>query len=170
LAGCRCSLAAAIAAVALVDAAFRRTPAVWLTATASLAALAASLAQPDALPAVPHVDQILWTSFVAQPLAAIAIWTGTLLLFVPSLTLWRRGQAVAAASFAALWSTLVLSAMLHNYPTPLVGYGASCILGYLLATLGLTGMSLTAAQQVPERSVAPKGTGTGSLRVVSPSY
>jgi hypothetical protein len=27
--------------------------------------------------------------------------------------------------------------MLHNYPTPLVGYGASCILGYLLTALAL---------------------------------
>jgi hypothetical protein len=142
------SIAAVIAAVVLVDAGFRRTAAAWLLAAACSAAFAATLLQPDHLPAVAHVDQLLWTSFAAEPLAATAIWAGTLLLFVPAGALWRGGQRAEAAAFAALWSILVASALLGNYPTPLVGYGASAILGYLLAALAwpaLSGASSKAA-------------------------
>ena len=131
------SLAAAIALVTLTDAACRRTPTAWLTAAAPLLALAVTAIRPDDLPAVAHVDQVLWTSVVDQPLAALAIWTGTLLLFVPALVLWRRGLVAEAAGFTTLWACLVAAAMLHNYPTPLVGYGASSILGYLLVALAL---------------------------------
>jgi hypothetical protein len=135
------SIAAAIAAVVLVDAGFRRTAAAWLLAAACAVSLAATLVQPDQLPAVAHVDQLLWTPFVAEPLAATAIWIGTLLLFVPAAALWRRGQLAEAAAFAALWGVLVASALLGNYPTPLVGYGASAILGYLLAALAWPALS-----------------------------
>lgn len=141
------SLAAAIVAVTLVDATFCRSPAAWVAAAAPLLALATTVIRPDDLPAVAHVDQILWTSFTAQPLAALAVWTGTLLLFVPAAVLRRRGMAVEAATFTALWATLVVSALLHNYPTPLVGYGASCILGYLLTALSLPALHSAGAGQ-----------------------
>lgn len=131
------SLAAAIALVALVDAALRRSPSAWLATVAPLAALAVTIIRPDNLPAVAHVDQILWTSLADQPLAAVAIWVGTLLLFAPAILMWRRGLHSEAAGFTALWACLVAAAMLHNYPTPLVGYGASSILGYLLVALAL---------------------------------
>nr|WP_314442230.1 hypothetical protein [uncultured Sphingomonas sp.] len=131
------SLAAALAAVTLIDAAARRTPAAWLSAAAPLAALAVTLVRPDDLPAVAHVDQILWTTFADQPLAVVAVWAGTLTLFVPGALLWRRGMGREAAAFTGLWATLVVSALVANYPTPLVGYGASCILGYLLTALAL---------------------------------
>lgn len=135
------SVAAAILAVTLVDAAFRRSPAASGLAAAALGAFAVTLLRPDRLPAVPHVDQLLWTSFSAEPLAVTALWAGTLLLFLPALLLWRGGGRPQAAAFAALWSTLVLSALVANYPTPLVGYGASSILGYLLAALALPALA-----------------------------
>lgn len=143
------SLAAAIAAVALVDVLFRRTRAAGLVLAAAVAALAVTVARPDELPAVAHVDQILWTSPGDQPLAALLLWAGTLLLFVPALALRRRGLTVEATAFAALWSTLVLSALLANYPTPLVGYGASCILGYLFTALSLPAARQGVARQIP---------------------
>lgn len=131
------SVAAAIAAVALVDALLRRSPAAWATAFAPLAAFAAALARPDLLPSVPYVDEILWTAFAAAPLAGIAVWAGTLLLFAPALSLWRAGERHSAAAFATLWAALVASAAVAYYPTPLVGYGSSAIIGYLLAALVL---------------------------------
>lgn len=160
------SLAAAIALVALIDAFARRTPAAWVTAAAPLAALAVTIIRPDDLPAVAHVDQILWTSFADQPFAAVAIWTGTLLLFAPSLVLWRRSLRAEAASFTALWACLVVSAMLHNYPTPLVGYGASSILGYLLMAL-----ALPRGEQMKESRISPVRRPiddmSGTLRIAS---
>jgi hypothetical protein len=152
------SVAAALAAVTLVDAVLRRTRGAWLTAIAPLAAFAATLGQPDLLPAVAHVDQILWTPLRAEPLAAIAIWTGTLLLFLPAVSLWRRAHILPAVAFTALWAVLVLSAAVGNYPTPLVGYGASCILGYLLAALALPDASRSGAA-AQAQSGDPVGSG-----------
>ncbi len=154
------SLAAALVAVTLIDAAFRSTHAAWATAAIPLLALAVTFVRPDNLPAVAHVDQILWTSFVAQPLAAIAVWTGTLLMFAPAVVLWRRGMTAEMASFTALWACLVASAMLHNYPTPLVGYGASCILGYLLVALALPAARRTTGTRVSARNTADDTPGT----------
>ena len=80
----------------------RPSPAAWLTLVAGLAAFAVTLARPDMLPAIPFVDQILWTPFTAAPLAATALWTGTLLLFAPAVGLWRGGQSGTAAAFAVV--------------------------------------------------------------------
>ncbi|WP_426265902.1 hypothetical protein [Sphingomonas sp. LHG3443-2] len=158
------SLAAALVAVTLIDAAFRRTPAAWATSAVPLLALAVTIVRPDNLPAVAHVDLILWTSFADQPLAALAVWTGTLLLFVPAFVLWRRGMAAEAVCFTALWATLVLSAFLHNYPTPLVGYSASCILGYLLTALALPALRPSGVRQA--RAARPSDPATpGTWRV-----
>ena len=132
------SVAAAIAAVTLADAALRRSRGAWAAAFIPLAAFGAAMLQPDRLPAVPFVDAILWT---ADPLAATAVWIGTVLLFVPVAALWRAGEHASAAAFAALWATLVISAGVAFYPTPLVGYGASGIIGYLLAALAVPGLS-----------------------------
>jgi hypothetical protein len=149
------SLAAAIAAVTLVDAIRRRSTDAWATAFAPLAAFAAALARPDLLPPVPYVDQILWAAFTAAPLAGAAVWAGTLLLFAPALTLWRAGERHQAAAFATLWATLVASAAIANYPTPLVGYGASCIIGYLLAALALPKYGSHASIRSPELAPNP---------------
>jgi len=35
------------------------------------------------------------------------------------------------AVFGVAWSTAVMAAALDNYPTPIVGYGGSAIVGYL---------------------------------------
>ena len=41
------------------------------------------------------------------------------------------------AVFGAVWLAVILAAALGNYPTPLVGYSGSAILGYLISLLGL---------------------------------
>lgn len=100
--------------------------------------LASALLQPDRLPAMPYVDQILYTAVAAHPLAGLTVWLGTALLFIPAVSLLRDGQPVVALAFTTLWGGAVLSAALGNYPTPLVGYGGSAILGYLLCLLPLS--------------------------------
>lgn len=117
----------------------RRERAPFLALLAAAAGFAASLAQPDALPAVPYVDQILFTAFDVQPLAGVAVILGAMLLLVPSLVGLRRdpAQRPAYLVFGALWFGCILAAALGNYPTPVVGYGGSAILGYLLSLAGL---------------------------------
>jgi cell division protein FtsW (lipid II flippase) len=125
---------------------------------------AATLLRPDNLPAMPYVDQILYTSIGVHPLAGIAVWVGTCLLFAPLLPLvvqpdWRGQPAIWA--FAAVWGTAVLAAALGNYPTPLVGYGGSAIIGYVLS-LALVGSQEAARAVSPPDLNATVGRDKGS--------
>ena len=112
-------------------------PGRWPVAAFLVAALAfaVTLARPDALQAAPFVDQILYTAFDVHMLAGAAVLAGSLLLLVPSLVGWcadpARGHVYGA--FGAVWLGAVLAAAMGNYPTPVVGYGGSAILGYLLS-------------------------------------
>jgi hypothetical protein len=102
---------------------------------ASFAAFGWTLLTPDALPAVPYVDRILFTAFDVHPLAGSAVVIGAAALMVPAAIGASRGAAERQAllAFGGCWVGVVLAAALGNYPTPLVGYGGSAVLGYLLS-------------------------------------
>lgn len=109
----------------------------WVGSTLAVAVVgfATTLIRPDTLPAVPYVDQILYTSFQVHPLAGLAVLCGSLLLIVPAITGHRidvRNREVHAV-FGTVWLGMVAAAALGNYPTPLLGYGGSAILGYALS-------------------------------------
>jgi hypothetical protein len=125
------ALAAGLAALAALR------PDRWALAAllAALAAFAAALLQPDSLPAAPFVDRVFRSAFALGLPAGLAVVAGACLLPVPSLLGWLRdpGGREAHAVFGALWLAILAAAALGNYPTPLVGYGGSAVLGYLLA-------------------------------------
>ena len=131
------SIATIIAAATLLLAWRTRSRLGALLASWCVGAAAVAWASPDQLPAVAFVDEILWTGFALHPLAGLALWTGSALLLLPALLLERRGERTAALVFVAVWGGAILAAALGNYPTPLVGYGASAILGYLLTALAV---------------------------------
>lgn len=112
----------------------------------SFTALAASalgfvvtLARPDPMPAVPYVDQILYTSFGIHAGAGLAVIVGSALLLVPAIIGWYRDPDNHATyvTFGAVWFAAIAAAALGNYPTPMVGYGGSAIIGYALSLLAL---------------------------------
>lgn len=107
----------------------RRDPSVLAALAAALAAFAVTLLRPDRLPAVPFVDGILFSAFTVHPLAGAAVVLGAILLPLPALAGRRDPDLV----FGAAWLAAVLAAALGNYPTPLVGFGGSAIVGYLLS-------------------------------------
>ena len=121
------ALAAGLAAVALS----RRDRWVLIALAAAAAGFVATLMQLDALPATPYVDQILYTSFAVHPLAGLAVVGGSLLLLIPAVA--GSAQRAPSLAFGAAWLAIVAAAALGNYPTPLVGYGGSAIVGYLLS-------------------------------------
>ncbi len=104
------------------------------TAAAGLA-FGATLLTPDTLPAVPYVDRILYTAFDVHPLAGLAVVCGAAALVMPAIIglLKGAGERAALLAFAGCWASVVIAAALGNYPTPLVGYGGSAVLGYLLS-------------------------------------
>jgi cell division protein FtsW (lipid II flippase) len=126
-----------------------------LAATASILAFGWTLRTPDALPAMPYVDRILYTSFDVHPLAGAAVAIGAALLIVPALVgAWRSAaERPALFAFGGCWLGIVVAAALGNYPTPLVGYGGSAVLGYFLSVALL-----------PNRVSARRGSGAPGSR------
>lgn len=102
---------------------------------AALAAFAFTLVRPDLLPAVPFVDRVLYTAFAVHPLAGAAILLGLGLLVLPAFAGRSRGPVDDSGRwvFAAVWIGVIAAAALGDYPTPVVGYGGSAILGYVLS-------------------------------------
>lgn len=106
---------------------------------ASLIGFATTLVRADTLPAARYVDHILSSSFDVHPSAGAAALGGSILLLVPGIIGWRRDPANrdTYAVFGAVWLTALMAATLGNYPTPIVGYGGSAIIGYALSLLAL---------------------------------
>ena len=139
------------------------------TVTALLAALgafAATLALPDALPAVPFVDQVLYTSFSVHPLAGAAILLGLVLLVMPAVVGRLRDPANDGAYrvFGAVWIGAIAAAALGNYPTPVVGYGGSAILGYVLSLVVFPPRLAPRRSRAADRSGAGGAPGDGIRR------
>lgn len=157
-------------------AAFRRDHATVAALAAAVAGFAATLAQPDTLPAVAYVDQILYRAFDVGRLAGLAVVGGSALLVVPAVAGWRDvGQRDARAAFGALWLATVAAAALGNYPTPLVGYGGSAVIGYLLSLALLprerpsrAADAISAAAVAPSTEAAP-GSGRPNQRFITMS-
>ena len=90
--------------------------------------------RPDGLPSVAWVEQVLPNAW------GLGLWTGVMaslaviLVLTPLIALARGSQA--ALSLAAFYVGLVGAALVGNYPMPVVGLGASLVVGWLMA-LGL---------------------------------
>jgi hypothetical protein len=102
---------------------------------ASIVAFCYTLLSPDDLAASPFVDRILYTAFDVHPLAGLAVLIGAAALILPAMTgaASGAGERPALLAFGGCWLGVVVAAALGNYPTPLVGYGGSAVLGYLLS-------------------------------------
>jgi hypothetical protein len=160
------------ALLALLAAAPGRLPAA--AAAASALALAWTFLMPDSLPASDYVDRILYTAFDVHPLAGAAVLTGAAALLIPALPAARRGGGDRAAllAFGACWSAMIAAAALGNYPTPLVGYGGSAVLGYLLSVAFLPGAARgtdAAALESPPAAGPDLEPALPELRAASPA-
>ncbi|HEX8363172.1 MAG TPA: hypothetical protein VF613_23825 [Longimicrobium sp.] len=156
---------AGVLATSLAVLAMRRRDA-WVMSALGFAAagFAVTLLRPDTLPAVPYVDQILYTAFDVHPLAGLAVVVGALLLAAPAIAGRKLDprSGGACAVFGIAWLGMVLAAALGNYPTPLVGYGGSAVLGYVLSLAFLPAKARSTAaagERAPGEESAERGTG-----------
>lgn len=128
-------LAAGLAALAIM----RPDRHVIVALVASIAGFVATLVRADTLPVAPYVDQILYSSFDVHVAAGAAVLGGSALLLVPTVVGWKRDPTnrPVFGVFGTVWLAGIVAAALGNYPTPLVGYGGSAIIGYALSLLAL---------------------------------
>lgn len=154
-------MAGALAAGLVVVALLRPDRQTLVGAAVALIGLAAALARSDPSPAMPFVDQILFSAFSVHPLAGAAVVLGSALLVLPALAARRMGgpEQVACIAFGAVWAAIILAAALGNYPTPLVGYGGSAIVGYLLSLVVFPRRLAGRAGAPAEASPQPDGDG-----------
>jgi hypothetical protein len=120
----------------LLGAGFARRSRFTMAAIAAAAlAFGWTLLRPETLPALPWVDGVLFTAFDVHPLAGFAVAVGALALVVPASAglFGGAGDRAALLAFGGCWLAVLVAAALGNYPTPLVGYGGSAVLGYLLS-------------------------------------
>jgi hypothetical protein len=102
---------------------------------ASMACFTGAMIRVDTLPASPFVDQIVFSSFNIHPVAGFAVFAGLVLLVVPAIlgSVFDPQKREVYFIFGCIWLSLILAATLGNYPTPVVGYGGSAILGYVIS-------------------------------------
>lgn len=159
------AMAGAFAAALAVLALLRANRSTVAAALCGLGAFVGALAQPDALPAVPFVDRILFTAFDIHPLVGAAVVAGALALLLPAL---GAGDHILRWVFGATWLAIGTAAALGNYPTPLVGYGGSAVLGYLLSVALLPGAPRVRASALARGSTErERQSGNESLRVAA---
>ncbi len=112
-------------------------PSRWAFTASTFCAIAflATLFLPDRLPAVPFVDHILWTAFDVNIMVGLSLWIACAALLCPIFLLPRNERTVIHLTFVTCWFALIAAAAMGAYPTPIVGYGASAIIGYFLSLI-----------------------------------
>jgi Cell cycle protein len=154
-------MSGALMAGMLVLALMRPERNTMIAAGAAISGFVAAMMQADILPATPYVDQILYSSFDVHPLAGMAVLAGVVLMILPSIIggLYNADYREIYAAFGMVWFAVIVAAALGNYPTPLVGYGGSAIIGYVVSLLGLpqrTNLDALDRQEVDTSGSAPE--------------
>ncbi|WP_269715944.1 FtsW/RodA/SpoVE family cell cycle protein [Caulobacter sp. NIBR2454] len=104
-------------------------------ASAAVALIAAVWAwtRPDSLLAVSYVEEVVSTAFAALPV--VGVFAGLMLALLPAPFLIAGFKTTSAAPLAlgALWGGFILAGIFGNFPTPVIGYGASPLLGWCVS-------------------------------------
>jgi cell division protein FtsW (lipid II flippase) len=138
------ALAAGLSAMLLV----RKQTARLLWPVCGLAWLLAAwaLARPDPLPAVPWVEGLVAHSLHASAPLGLLAMLALASLPLPFLLAARRApQPAAPLALAAFWGGLALAGAIANYPHPVLGLGASPVIGWLASLALLPPITATPA-------------------------
>lgn len=97
-----------------------------------------TLAANDAGAPTPFVDGVLASALDANLLLGLSVLCGMGLLLAPGLLgTSGPGRRVAQLTFSTVWAAAFVASALGPYPTPILGYGGSAIVGYLLSLVML---------------------------------
>ena len=130
------AMAGALTAALSVLRLYRRGALLTFTLAVATWGFAATLVSADRVPPVPFVERVVQSAFAFDAFAGIAIVVAFALMLIPAIVgvLTRKEDEALFAVFGATWLAVIAFAVIGNYPTPLVGYGASGIIGYCLSS------------------------------------
>lgn len=102
---------------------------------AAAAAAAWTFAHPDPLAPVSWVEGMPQTALGLEPWLGFLVTLGLCLTPMPFVFIAAQGRRrrPLAAALAGYWIALIGASLVAAFPTPLVGYGAGPILGYVLS-------------------------------------
>jgi len=100
--------------------------------------------RPDRLAPVPHVERIIHLAFAMGPAASLATIVALVLLVVPFAELVRRSRSPLAIAAAVHVIASIAVTELGSFPVPVLGAGASPVLGWFVL-YGLSGRSSSRA-------------------------
>lgn len=130
------ALAAALLAGLIVLAARRPALPGLGAATIAGAAFAATMLRPDVVPPSRFVEGVIDLAFADGAWIGLVAVTGLALLVAPFFVGVLFGASASAqlrlelSMLGAFWAAVIVAALVGDYPTPFVGYGASAIVGY----------------------------------------
>jgi hypothetical protein len=119
---------------------------VTVALTAAISGFVVTMRSADRVAPVLFVEQVVQSAFAFHVLTGLAVVAGLATMLVPAATgvgARKSGDEVFAV-FGATWLAVIAFAIVGNYPTPLVGYGSSAVLGYCLSAAGLVSATLEA--------------------------
>ena len=109
----------------------RREPSVAVALAGAIAGFVTTMVRSDVVPPVLFVEQVVQSAFAFHVLTGLAIVAGLMVMMAPAVV--GVEFSAVSATFGALWLAVIVFSIVGNYPTPLVGYGSSAILGYCLS-------------------------------------
>lgn len=98
---------------------------------ATMGAVIATFLRSDTVSAVPYVEYAINDAWRMSPVLGIATTIGAATMLIPAI--WAGRTQYLFMLFAMIWAALLLLSLIAPYPTPLIGYGASAIIGYFLS-------------------------------------
>lgn len=126
--------ALAMAAVVMVVSGQRRL--VWLTALAATVAAAITASFGEVLAPVAYVEEVVRRSFGINRLVGLVAAAGLVAVPVLVFVAGAGRRDTLTAAMTALWLGFCVASLGEVYPTPVIGYGLSWVLGFGLS-LGL---------------------------------
>lgn len=97
------------------------------------AALLIAWLRAPTLPAVPFVEKVLADALQYGPSAALVAAIALALMFVPAMLLRAKVEPAVLLAFVGVWAGGLVASVAASYPTPVIGFGGSAILGYFLS-------------------------------------
>ena len=116
-----------------------------LAALSSAVAFAVALATAPVLPPTPFVEGVLPAALASGAATGVLALAGVLLLFMPALPFRRSQIRREQLAFIGLWLACFGAALTGHYPTPVIGFGGSAVVGYILSVGLLSRPSRSAA-------------------------